>query len=137
MIRRPPRATRTDTRFPYTTLFRSALFALGAALLAQPRRRHRYGIGHHRRTGLSLPRALRHAAVRLGQAAPRRIEAARPGQPLLRARDQRTYAERHRDVRGIAPRRSQDPQPPAQRGTRTHVPLSLFTEPEQSTPREG
>src|SRR3546814_6112339 len=25
MIRRPPRATRTDTLFPYTTLFRSAL----------------------------------------------------------------------------------------------------------------
>src|SRR3546814_9177929 len=25
MIRRPPRATRTDTRFPYTTLFRSDL----------------------------------------------------------------------------------------------------------------
>src|SRR3546814_6309079 len=25
MIRRPPRATRTDTRFPYTTLFRSPL----------------------------------------------------------------------------------------------------------------
>src|SRR3546814_8078022 len=24
MIRRPPRSTRTDTRFPYTTLFRSA-----------------------------------------------------------------------------------------------------------------
>src|SRR3546814_12740954 len=31
MIRRPPRSTRTDTLFPYTTLFRSALFAvLGA-----------------------------------------------------------------------------------------------------------
>src|SRR3546814_1938529 len=29
MIRRPPRSTRTDTLFPYTTLFRSAL--LGAA----------------------------------------------------------------------------------------------------------
>src|SRR3546814_15213996 len=28
MIRRPPRATRTDTRFPYTTLFRS-LFSQG------------------------------------------------------------------------------------------------------------
>src|SRR3546814_7242456 len=27
MIRRPPRATRTDTLFPYTTLFRSALIA--------------------------------------------------------------------------------------------------------------
>src|SRR3546814_10349402 len=25
MIRRPPRATRTDTLFPYTTLFRAAL----------------------------------------------------------------------------------------------------------------
>src|SRR3546814_12368391 len=25
MIRRPPRTTRTDTRFPYTTLFRSKL----------------------------------------------------------------------------------------------------------------
>src|SRR3546814_9102688 len=27
MIRRPPRSTRTDTLFPYTTLFRSALDA--------------------------------------------------------------------------------------------------------------
>src|SRR3546814_16042113 len=26
MIRRPPRSTRTDTLFPYTTLFRSDLF---------------------------------------------------------------------------------------------------------------
>src|SRR3546814_4459505 len=31
MIRRPPRSTRTDTLFPYTTLFRSrALFSYGA-----------------------------------------------------------------------------------------------------------
>src|SRR3546814_12246198 len=29
MIRRPPRSTRTDTLFPYTTLFRSGPFALG------------------------------------------------------------------------------------------------------------
>src|SRR3546814_16715585 len=38
MIRRPPRSTRTDTLFPYTTLFRSrdqkADQDLGAALLA-------------------------------------------------------------------------------------------------------
>src|SRR3546814_2311263 len=27
MIRRPPRSTRTDTLFPYTTLFRSAMIA--------------------------------------------------------------------------------------------------------------
>src|SRR3546814_16627062 len=28
MIRRPPRSTRTDTLFPYTTLFRSGTFAV-------------------------------------------------------------------------------------------------------------
>src|SRR3546814_13376961 len=48
MIRRPPRSTRTDTLFPYTTLFRSSVVRLAAqhacdarpayALLA----RHRY-----------------------------------------------------------------------------------------------
>src|SRR3546814_14063144 len=49
MIRRPPRSTRTDTLFPYTTLFRSPerlrcqLYravesAAGAALLRQARR---------------------------------------------------------------------------------------------------
>src|SRR3546814_7077484 len=31
MIRRPPRSTRTDTLFPYTTLFRSLRLAVGAA----------------------------------------------------------------------------------------------------------
>src|SRR3546814_6521720 len=30
MIRRPPRSTRTDTLFPYTTLFRSAIMPTGA-----------------------------------------------------------------------------------------------------------
>src|SRR3546814_6163558 len=31
MIRRPPRSTRTDTLFPYTTLFRSTELAAGLA----------------------------------------------------------------------------------------------------------
>src|SRR3546814_11297082 len=31
MIRRPPRSTRTDTLFPYTTLFRSHIVAVEAA----------------------------------------------------------------------------------------------------------
>src|SRR3546814_12739843 len=31
MIRRPPRSTRTDTLFPYTTLFRSRLASLAKA----------------------------------------------------------------------------------------------------------
>src|SRR3546814_3504941 len=33
MIRRPPRATRTDTLFPYTTLFRSGAFGLSSGRL--------------------------------------------------------------------------------------------------------
>src|SRR3546814_2276996 len=33
MIRRPPRSTRTDTLFPYTTLFRSAGMAIGGGML--------------------------------------------------------------------------------------------------------
>src|SRR3546814_17869076 len=32
MIRRPPRSTRTDTLFPYTTLFRSSLDPIGDEL---------------------------------------------------------------------------------------------------------
>src|SRR3546814_16007233 len=42
MIRRPPRSTRTDTLFPYTTLFRSAVLVQGV-----PRR----GPGRHRQDG--------------------------------------------------------------------------------------
>src|SRR3546814_13354326 len=33
MIRRPPRSTRTDTLFPYTTLFRSQHFRLGFTMI--------------------------------------------------------------------------------------------------------
>src|SRR3546814_18478607 len=39
MIRRPPRSTRTDTLFPYTTLFRSP--PRGSRKLRHPNRRHR------------------------------------------------------------------------------------------------
>src|SRR3546814_2810488 len=40
MIRRPPRSTRTDTLFPYTTLFRSAIgeCSLGSILVASSER---------------------------------------------------------------------------------------------------
>src|SRR3546814_989112 len=50
MIRRPPRSTRTDTLFPYTTLFRSFATAFGQVVL-EDRRQHRgffpevHGIG--------------------------------------------------------------------------------------------
>src|SRR3546814_1185408 len=36
MIRRPPRSTRTDTLFPYTTLFRSLERVLTGALAEEP-----------------------------------------------------------------------------------------------------
>src|SRR3546814_5199507 len=38
MIRRPPRSTRTDTLFPYTTLFRSARRPRPGRATAPPRR---------------------------------------------------------------------------------------------------
>src|SRR3546814_17349803 len=48
MIRRPPRSTLTDTLFPYTTLFRSAGFLIGAAeaILEYPVS-HRLGVGEN------------------------------------------------------------------------------------------
>src|SRR3546814_2771071 len=42
MIRRPPRSTRTDTLFPYTTLFRS-LFVFGACSCPLPQGLDRLG----------------------------------------------------------------------------------------------
>src|SRR3546814_1400884 len=53
MIRRPPRSTRTDTLFPYTTLFRSFRLSEGAR-------------------GRSAPRDPRGAGRPLGHAAPER-----------------------------------------------------------------
>src|SRR3546814_5644571 len=46
MIRRPPRSTRTDTLFPYTTLFRS--------VEGQYSGRNDAGVRRHRRDRLSL-----------------------------------------------------------------------------------
>src|SRR3546814_8472227 len=40
MIRRPPRSTRTDTLFPYTTLFRSAQFGAADGQAPDPHRLH-------------------------------------------------------------------------------------------------
>src|SRR3546814_15811118 len=77
MIRRPPRATPTDTRFPYTTLFRSALAAgdLGLAHAAGGGQLSRRGAG-----GAGLSGRLSHRAGTLALAArPRRL--ARPCRP--------------------------------------------------------
>src|SRR3546814_7666940 len=50
MIRRPPRATRTDTLFPYTTLFRSAPVApLDTRVAALPHPADHGGLGQSAR----------------------------------------------------------------------------------------
>src|SRR3546814_8685271 len=59
MIRRPPRSTRTDTLFPYTTLFRSSIPRIAAhpaqlsrlecAVTLQAAHRHRQPQDPHRR----------------------------------------------------------------------------------------
>src|SRR3546814_3382350 len=58
MIRRPPRSTRTDTLFPYTTLFRSDV-PLGAGV-AEARWRH---AGQDRLAGGVPVRRVRRAAA--------------------------------------------------------------------------
>src|SRR3546814_951052 len=59
MIQRPPRATRTDTLFPYTTLFRSVL-----------------AVPAHRHAAMGRARACARAARTVGQHVARRL--ARP-----------------------------------------------------------
>src|SRR3546814_5411394 len=75
MIRRPPRSTRTDTLFPYTTLFRSERAVLSAATGAGGRSRGDAAAGRAAPGGAvrGQPDAARHAAGR------RRGDRPRPG----------------------------------------------------------
>src|SRR3546814_3836438 len=61
MIRPPPRSTRTDTLFPYTTLFRSHAVDTGLRRrLREPVRTapdHRVGIAHQHQRRFGMPRA--------------------------------------------------------------------------------
>src|SRR3546814_19422723 len=89
MIRRPPRSTRTDTLFPYTTLFRAPATAFGtrdqveAAAVdlvrvdrqADQRSQRRHDVHRHHRIGLFergqplAPEEDRHpAVVKIGSA---------------------------------------------------------------------
>src|SRR3546814_13063482 len=69
MIRRPPRSTRTDTLFPYTTLFRSVdIFRQRQAFDALPDIRgdilaaERRGLVRRVEHGVEAPRIVFHAA---------------------------------------------------------------------------
>src|SRR3546814_9309357 len=63
MIRRPPRATRTDTLFPYTTLFRSTLWSLGSGKGGYLARLE----GRHKRRFVMKSNRLRYRCVALAR----------------------------------------------------------------------
>src|SRR3546814_14801025 len=73
MIRRPPRSTRTDTLFPYTTLFRSAYVALLSP--TQRARSDAYFEGGYWLQGWNLLYALALAALLLFSGISRRMAA--------------------------------------------------------------
>src|SRR3546814_11540085 len=77
MIRRPPRSTRTDTLFPYTTLFRSCRPCCGHRLV-RPRSSV---LRRNRRCDFARPLDLRGARGRDRQRVARGREARRTGAP--------------------------------------------------------
>src|SRR3546814_13174898 len=85
MIRRPPRATRTDTLFPYTTLFRSQALDDGGIGLRQGRA-ERSLVGDHQNRGrvedAELPVPVRDQGGEVGQVVAHVI--GEGGAPLLR-----------------------------------------------------
>src|SRR3546814_15558217 len=85
MIRRPPRSTRTDTRCPYTTLFRSLQYLLVGELAAE------------RAARLHAPAHQVERALRLSEPAHAVIDASR-SEALLR--DRETAAARAEQVTG-------------------------------------
>src|SRR3546814_18179235 len=87
MIRRPPRSTRTDTLFPYTTLFRSARLLLPIPS-RQPPVRPRPGAGGAGLRGrVHAARPARHRPPAAGRRRPRlRGRLAAPSRPRLGGR---------------------------------------------------
>src|SRR3546814_9750664 len=103
MIRRPPRSTRTDTLFPYTTLFRSPTCLPPFPPPVPPKEKPREEICHRR-----LARNRRRGRDRCRDADERpRIRAdqrVRPGQLKAESAHRRANAE---------PDQQSDPEPPA------------------------
>src|SRR3546814_6322214 len=127
MIRRPPRSTRTDTLFPYTTLFRSvpspqsrgpdpytatAAIACGRIVVTKQTQGMRNAV-----STLRLPQRPRRTAFRLAGNARWRTLGLRPVRPLLHLRQEhlcraadrtRAHPPRHRGaaLRFHRPRRT-------------------------------
>src|SRR3546814_5317867 len=118
MIRRPPRSTRTDTLFPYTTLFRST---------RRPPRPHCLAIRRHHgvraRAPVGVARGTGGAGLELcrSQAAARSFSALRQGRAADRARPSRSPADqappaaaRRRPAAELRAPRSEEPPPELQ-----------------------
>src|SRR3546814_3637252 len=87
MIRRPPRSTRTDTLFPYTTLFRSLRPCPCGRLRGDPRclrRRHQAPRGESQQEAEQAGKAPRDPAPWRGQPAVRSEEHTSELQSLMR-----------------------------------------------------
>src|SRR3546814_7531656 len=82
-IRRPPRSTRTDTLFPYTTLFRSLLVE-GRAKLAEQKHQLEVAAQEHQKLQRTLDQEP-HDRRRLEHSAEVLFESARTGKPLPHA----------------------------------------------------
>src|SRR3546814_8854351 len=104
MIRRPPRSTRTDTLFPYTTLFRSipghvgGQSWLGRGSLSQARLPWRHAAHRNRSAGatrIPLPAGPRHRHL----GAPCLQSARRTGRPLQAGRA--SAAEAPMNIRSV------------------------------------
>src|SRR3546814_5870141 len=102
MIRRPPRSTRTDTLFPYTTLFRSG-GTIDAALEAERRViifKRLNGAEHHAKPDGATQALLRALAVAMDQ------RVMRPGDRRARAeQDQRVEQRQAEGVDHLQPDR--------------------------------
>src|SRR3546814_18206880 len=114
MIRRPPRSTRTDTLFPYTTLFRSR-HAKDDADSADTRARLDAVLALEGQ--LSRPAELLSSGYGLPQRAEREALAAQAAQRAQRLREQGQRL--HRDARSLLPRRQRE----ALDALEAHLPL--------------
>src|SRR3546814_14236341 len=72
MIRRPPRSTRTDTLFPYTTLFRSVRYSAG------------HGRWRHRAASIPPSASMFRKGSRAESALPRLLASRLPARPRQR-----------------------------------------------------
>src|SRR3546814_10623916 len=82
MLRRPPRSTRTDTLFPYTTLFRSVLVAISGGIRCGHRNTAEDEASRHGAEG--QPATREENGHRMGQAAHRSEEHTSELQSLMR-----------------------------------------------------